>query len=44
VDFHFGRFYAANTAKFNVTNGDQAVVWINGAQKTVHVAYGAATS
>jgi hypothetical protein len=44
VDFHFGPFYTANTAKFNVTNGDHAAVWINGAQKTVHVAYGAATS
>ena len=44
VDFHFGPFYAANRPKFNVTNGDQLLVSVNGAQLTVHVAYGSTTT
>jgi len=40
VDFHFGPFYAANHPKLSLDNGDQMQVAVNGAEKTVHVAYG----
>jgi hypothetical protein len=44
VDFHLGPFYTQSVSKFPLTNGTQLQVTINGAQKTVHVNYGAAAT
>ena len=44
VDYHFGPFYRIYHSKLSINDGELVQIAINGANKTIHVKYGATTT